>query len=123
MDAVGPGVPGVAGAELPLTNLLNDIDTLAPLLVDRVEMGDPLRPAQRWLDREADLMRRVAGGGGLAMVIDDPPRSWRSVIRAVAALGRSVSRRTGPHPAVLLRSPAGRSAAAWSRTAVPGHQR
>jgi hydroxymethylpyrimidine pyrophosphatase-like HAD family hydrolase len=47
-----------------------------------------LRPGQRWLGREAGELRRVAGAGGLGLVIDDPPRSWRSVTRAVAALGR-----------------------------------
>ena len=47
-----------------------------------------LRPGQRWLGREARLLRRVAGAGGTALVIDDPPRSWGSVARAVRELGR-----------------------------------
>jgi len=47
-----------------------------------------LRPGQRWSGREAGELRRVARAGGLGVVIDDPPRSWRSVTRATAALGK-----------------------------------
>lgn len=47
-----------------------------------------LRPGRRWLGHEAATVRRVARAGGLGLVIDDPPRSWGSVARAAAALGR-----------------------------------
>ena len=47
-----------------------------------------LRPGQRWLGRETRLVRQTAQAGGLALVVDDPPRSWASVIGAVRELGR-----------------------------------
>lgn len=47
-----------------------------------------LRPGQRWLGRETRLVRQTAEAGGLALVVDDPPRSWASVIGAVRELGR-----------------------------------
>jgi hypothetical protein len=80
-----------------------------------------MRPGQRWLRRESLLVERTAGRGGLALLVDDPPRSWGSVTRAARDLaGRGFARRDivlllatfadaaeppaalGEHPAVLL---------------------
>ena len=47
-----------------------------------------LRPGQRWLPGEARPLRRPARAGGLALVVDDPPRSWSSVIAAARDLAR-----------------------------------
>lgn len=49
-----------------------------------------LRPDQRWFRAEARLIRAAARAGTVALLIDDPPRTWESVLRAarnLAALG------------------------------------
>jgi hypothetical protein len=83
-----------------------------------------LRPRQPLLPRERELVRGVARRGGLALVIDDPPESGRTVARAagqIAGLGfrresivlllplfgdrLSLAKSLTPYPSVLL--PAG----------------
>ncbi|MDR0358443.1 MAG: HAD hydrolase family protein, partial [bacterium] len=44
------------------------------------------RPGQHWLASEARTLRAAAEGGALALVIDDPPKSWGSVGETVHAL-------------------------------------
>ena len=101
---------------------------LAPLLAAAVRRcrGVPAtvlttRPGHPWLREESGLLRSLAGAGGVALVIDDPPRSWRSVARAAGELCRLgfPAHRVGlalqtlpstaappevlaPHPALLL---------------------
>ena len=38
-----------------------------------------LRPGRRWLSNEASLGGAAARAGGLALLLDDPPRSWASI--------------------------------------------
>jgi hypothetical protein len=47
-----------------------------------------LRPGQRWRREEARRLRAAAGRGALAVLVDDPPRSWGSVVRAARELVR-----------------------------------
>jgi hydroxymethylpyrimidine pyrophosphatase-like HAD family hydrolase len=80
-----------------------------------------LRPGQRWLPGESRPVERAAAGGGLALLVDDPPRTWASVgggARALAGLGFGARRTVlllatfadaarppaalAEHPAVLL---------------------
>ncbi|MFZ0217215.1 MAG: HAD hydrolase family protein [Candidatus Dormiibacterota bacterium] len=45
-----------------------------------------IRPGQRWLRSERDGLRRAAAAGAVVLVVDDPPRSWGSVVQAVLAV-------------------------------------
>ena len=68
---------------------------LAPLVAARLrQLGlksvevATLRPGQRWLKQETRFFRQAANNGGIALVIDDPPRSWGSVAGAARELAR-----------------------------------
>jgi hydroxymethylpyrimidine pyrophosphatase-like HAD family hydrolase len=81
-----------------------------------------LRPGQRWLPGEARLLRGLADDG-LALLIDDPPRTWGSIARAAGQLaalglrreqvilvqatfaGQEPPAELAPHPSVLLPEP------------------
>src|SRR5215471_16980228 len=112
IDAAGPVTSRIAGAELPLTNLLNDIDTLAPLLVDRVEGGDLLNAFllaagmeqiaedhlhrdPLFLDRAAGRMRRRASD------------SWTRIASGTARAAGAVLWQG------ITRTPGQRAASAW----------
>jgi hydroxymethylpyrimidine pyrophosphatase-like HAD family hydrolase len=66
---------------------------LAPLLgaalralgYARVEVMT-MRPKQRWVARERHQVRAIAAAGGRALLVDDPPSTGRSVVRAARAL-------------------------------------
>ena len=45
-----------------------------------------VRPGQRWLPAERRAMTEAVAAGALAVVVDDPPISWRSVARGAGLL-------------------------------------
>jgi haloacid dehalogenase-like hydrolase len=73
-----------------------------------------LRPQHQLLRSERDLVRRIARGDGLALVIDDPPESGRSVAR----IAQELARLGLPHESIVLILPL-----FGSRDAVPARLR
>lgn len=73
-----------------------------------------LRPQHQLLRSERDLVRRIARRDGLALVIDDPPESGRSVARIADELARLGL----PHASIVLLLPL-----FGSRDAVPARLR
>jgi hydroxymethylpyrimidine pyrophosphatase-like HAD family hydrolase len=58
-----------------------------------------LRPARRWRAGEARRFALTARSGALALLVDDPPRTWGAVERAARDLGRLGF---GPEQVVLV---------------------
>jgi hypothetical protein len=68
-------------------------DYLAPLIAAYLKRSGyssvqdlTLRPGQHWLPTEAGLCRDAARAGAIALVLDDPPRSWGSVEKGAQQL-------------------------------------